>query len=262
MSYETIIYEAVDGIARLRLNRPERLNSFIHLMHEELADALGRVETDKAVRVLLLTGTGRAFCAGQDLGERDADSSQVFDLGANIETYNNPLIRRITRLPVPVLCAVNGVAAGAGVSLALACDMVVARKSASFVQAFAKIGLLPDSGGTWMLANHIGQARAMGLAMTATPLDAATAQDWGLIWRTFEDDEFDAEVEKLLLSLARSPSRSMVAIRTAIRAAASNPLSAQLDLERDAQRQLGLGADYREGVNAFKQKRRPRFTDR
>lgn len=262
MTYQTVSFAVIEGAAHIRLNRPEKLNAFSRQMHQELGEAIGRVERDTSVRALLLTGTGRAFCAGQDLGERDAESPEPFDLGGNIDHYNNPLIRRLTGLPVPILCAVNGVAAGAGVSLALACDIVVARKSASFAQAFVKLGLMPDSGGTWMLANHIGQARAMALALTAAPIDAETAERWGLIWKVIADDDFDAAIEKLLQSLVKAPTRSMVATRTAIRAAASNTLSAQFDLERDLQHELGLSSDYREGVNAFKQKRPPVFTNR
>jgi 2-(1,2-epoxy-1,2-dihydrophenyl)acetyl-CoA isomerase len=262
MSFETVVFATSAGIARLRLNRPEKLNAFTRQMHAEIAEALSIVEQDRNIRALLLTGTGRAFCAGQDLTERDTETTEAFDLGANIETYYNPLVRRLSLLPVPILCAVNGIAAGAGVSLALACDMVIACKSASFVQAFVKIGLVPDSGGTWLLANHLGQARAMGLAMTGAPIDAETAERWGLIWKAVADDTFEMESESLAQKLAQAPVKGLVAIRTAIRAAAGNSLSTQLDLERDLQRQLGLTADYREGVNAFKQRRSPDFRDR
>jgi len=257
-----ILFEISDGIARLTLNRPDRLNAFTVGMHRAVMAALERVAGEADVRVLLLTGAGRAFCAGQDLGERDVTSNAPLDLGANIEAFYNPLVGRLLSLPVPVVCAVNGVAAGAGANLALLCDLVIARHSARFIQSFANIGLLPDTAGTWSLPHHIGQARAMGLALTGMPLSAPQAAEWGLIWRAVEDDTFEPEVEALVRQLARAPTQGLVAAKRAIRAAWGNGIEAQLALERDAQRSLGLSADYREGVAAFKAKRIPNFTGR
>lgn len=262
MSFKTIVFTLEGAVARLRLNRPERLNAFTRQMHAELDEALSTVEENRAIRVLLVTGTGRAFCAGQDLAERDANASEAFDLGASLETYYNPLIRRLAKLPVPAVCAVNGVAAGAGASLALACDMVVARRSASFVQAFSRIGLIPDSGGTWFLVQHLGYARALGLAMIGAPIDAEKAEQWGLIWKAVDDENFESYVEALILQLASAPIKSLVSIRSALRSATTTPFFEQLDIERDMQRKLGLSTDYREGISAFKEKRRPLFRDR
>jgi 2-(1,2-epoxy-1,2-dihydrophenyl)acetyl-CoA isomerase len=247
------------GIARLTLARPEQLNAFTVQMHAEVAQAFERVETDRSIRVLLITGAGRAFCAGQDLGERNVEAGPL-DLGANIEAFYNPLIRRLTALPVPVVCAVNGVAAGAGVNLALACDITLARHSARFVQAFSAIGLVPDAGGTWHLPRAIGQARALGFVLSGEPLSAERAEAWGMIWKAVPDDRFDAEVEALLQRLAAGPTRGLVNAKRAIRAAATATLDGQLDRERDLQRDSGLTSDYREGVTAFKHKRAPRFT--
>ncbi len=263
MSYENILFSLEGGIGRLTLNRPDRLNSFNDAMHAEVRDVLERVKGDASARVLLLTGAGRGFCAGQDLGDRAvAPGAASVDLGASIERNYKPLILALRALPLPVVCAVNGVAAGAGANLALACDLVIATKSASFVQAFCRIGLIPDSGGTYFLPRLVGTARAMGLALLGDKLTAEQAAQWGLIWQCVDDAEFPGVIEKLLARLAQAPTRGLAAIKQAMQAAAGNSLAAQLDVERDLQRALGHGDDYREGVAAFAEKRLPHFTGR
>jgi len=243
------------------LNRPERLNSFTAGMHEELRAALAAVKADASARVLLLTGAGRGFCAGQDLSDRAvAPGDAPVDLGASIETNYRPLVLELRSFPMPVVCAVNGVAAGAGANIALACDLVIAAKSASFIQAFCKIGLIPDAGGTYFLPRLVGTARAMGLALLGDKLSAQQAADWGLIWKCVEDGELAATVDALLAQLAQAPTRGLVAARRALHASSHATFEAQLDLERDLQRELGFGNDYREGVAAFLAKRPPQFT--
>jgi 2-(1,2-epoxy-1,2-dihydrophenyl)acetyl-CoA isomerase len=260
MAYETILFAREGGIARLTLNRPDRMNSFNDAMHAEVRDALDRVRTDSSLRVLLLTGAGRAFCAGQDLADRAvAPGAEPVDLGASIERNYRPLVLALRRLPLPVVCAVNGVAAGAGANIALACDIVIAAKSATFIQAFSKIGLIPDSGGTYFLPRLVGTARAMGLAMLGERLIAEQAAEWGLIWQCVDDGELHAAVEKLLRTLAGAPTAGLAATKRALYASADNSLETQLDLERDLQRMLGRSDDYREGVAAFTAKRAPRF---
>jgi 2-(1,2-epoxy-1,2-dihydrophenyl)acetyl-CoA isomerase len=258
MSYETISFAIEKGVARLVLNRPDRLNAFNVRMHGEVMDALSQVTAGSEVRVLLLTGTGRGFCAGQDLSERDVDAGPL-DLGHTTGTYYNPLVRRLTALPLPVICAVNGVAAGAGVNIALACDIVLARKSAKFVQAFSSIGLVPDAGGTYSLPRLIGPARALGFTLTGATLSAETAQAWGLIWKAIEDEMFEPAVEELVQQMAEAPTLGLAAAKQAIRSAATATLDQQLELEMQLQRQCGLSEDYKEGVRAFKARRRPRF---
>ncbi len=261
MTSSSILFERAGGIARITLNRPDRLNSFNMAMHAELREALAEVKADKTLRVLLLTGAGRGFCAGQDLADRAvAPGGAPVDLGASIETNYRPLVLALRELPLPVVCAVNGVAAGAGANIALACDIVIAAKSASFIQAFCKIGLIPDSGGTYFLPRLVGAARAMGLAMLGDKLPAATAAEWGLIWQCVDDTELKPAVEVLLARLAEAPTRGLAATKRALHASASSTLQAQLDLERDLQRELGYSADYREGVAAFGAKRPPAFT--
>lgn len=261
MTHETILFSTDDGLARLTLNRPERLNAFNAKMHVEVAEAIGRVEADPSARVLLITGAGRAFCAGQDLSERDVDAGPL-DLGKATGEHYNPLVRRLAALRVPVLCAVNGVAAGAGVNIALACDIVLARRSAKFVQAFSAIGLIPDAGGTWALPHLVGQSRALGFTLLGETILAEQAESWGLIWKAVDDDQFDAEVERVARQLGNGPTRGLAAAKRAIRGAQHTTLSAQLDVERDAQRECGLTDDYREGVTAFKARRSPRFVGR
>ncbi|MDE2358811.1 MAG: 2-(1,2-epoxy-1,2-dihydrophenyl)acetyl-CoA isomerase [Betaproteobacteria bacterium] len=263
MNYEQIRFETGDGIARVTLNRPDRLNSFTAQMHAELRDALARVAADADVRTLLLTGAGRGFCAGQDLGDRSvAPGGAPVDLGESIENNYRPLVLALRNLPLPVVCAVNGVAAGAGVNLALACDLVVACRSASFIQAFCRIGLVPDSGGTYFLPRLVGSARAMGLAMLGDRIPAEQAADWGLIWKCVDDDQFVPAVDALVAQLAQSSTRGLAALKRAMHASAGNALEQQLDLERDLQRELGFGPDYREGVAAFLEKRPPLFSGR
>lgn len=259
-TYETILFSIENGAVRLTLNRPERLNSFTVQMHAEVSAALDAVEADQTVRTLLISGAGRGFCAGQDLSDRAvAPDGDGVDLGESLENRYNPLIRRLTELPMPVVCAVNGVAAGAGANIAFAADIVIAAKSAKFIQSFANIGLVPDSGGTWALPRLVGQARALGLALTGEPLPAETAAQWGLIWKCVDDDALATEAEALVAKFAAAPTKGLAATKRAIRAASLRSLDTQLDLERDLQRQLGRTEDYREGVNAFLNKRKPAF---
>ncbi len=263
MAYETILFEIDSGVARLTLNRPDRLNSFTVQMHGEVAGALGEVERDPAIRVLLLTGAGRGFCAGQDLADRAvAPGDAPVDLGDSVERYWAPLIRRLAGLPKPVVCAVNGVAAGAGANIALACDIVIAARSARFIQSFANIGLIPDSGGTWVLPRLVGQARALGLALTGEPLSAEKAEQWGMIWKCVDDDALDADSLAVARKFAAGPTRGLAATKALIRGSGLKSLDDELDLERDAMRELGFSDDYREGVAAFLAKRAPEFTGR
>jgi 2-(1,2-epoxy-1,2-dihydrophenyl)acetyl-CoA isomerase len=259
MNYRTIEFSSEAGVARLTLNRPDRLNSFTVEMHEEVADALTRLGD---ARVLVLTGAGRGFCAGQDLGDRAVTPGQAVDLGESVERRYNPLIRTLTSLPFPVIARVNGVAAGAGANIALACDIVIAAKSAKFIQSFASIGLIPDSGGTWALPRLVGQARALGLALTAEPLLAEKAEQWGLIWKAVDDEALDAEVDALATRFAAAPTRGLARIKKMVRESWGHSLDEELDLQRDAMRELGFSDDYREGVAAFMEKRKPNFTGR
>jgi 2-(1,2-epoxy-1,2-dihydrophenyl)acetyl-CoA isomerase len=263
MSYENILFESGGGIARIILNRPDRLNSFTDAMHAELRDALAKVKGDASLRALLLTGAGRGFCAGQDLSEREVPpGTKPVDIGATIERNYKPLVLTLHALPMPVVCAVNGVAAGAGANVALACDIVIAAKSASFIQAFCKIGLLPDAGGTWILPRAVGMARAMGLSLTGDKLSAEQAAEWGLIWRCVEDAELMPTVEALLQQFAAAPTRALAATKQALHASTGNDLKTQIELERDLQQELGFSADFQEGVAAFRAKRPPKFTGR
>ena len=256
--FSTILFTLTDGVARLTLNRPDKLNSFNVAMHHEVRAALEQTRAEKA-RVLLLTGAGRAFCAGQDLGDRAVTPGAAVDLGASIERYYAPLVRAIRALPLPVVCAVNGVAAGAGANLALACDLVLATCSAVFYEPFCKLGLVPDTGGTYFLPRLVGTARALGLAMLGDKLPAEQAAAWGLIWRAVPDAEFSAAGEALVAQLAQSPTLGLARMKQAIYAGAENSLDSQLNIERDLQRELGASADYHEGVAAFLAKRAPRF---
>ncbi len=245
-------------VAVITLNRPDKLNSFTRDMHRALVQALDQTQAGGA-RALLLTGAGRGFCAGQDLADLDFTPGHATDLGDLIDTWFNPLVRRLQAMPLPVVAAVNGTAAGAGANLALACDMVLAARSASFIQAFVKIGLVPDSGGTWLLPKRLGMARALGLAMTGDKLSAEEAEKWGLIWETMDDPLLMEQALALATHLAAQPTRALAAIKQSMHASATNSFDAQLDLERDLQRQLGQSHDYNEGVNAFLQKRAPHF---
>lgn len=259
MAYETIDYKVEDGVARITLNRPDNLNSFNGAMHQELRDALRSVE--QSARVIVLTGAGRGFCAGQDLGERTVSSGgEPVDLGATVEATWNPLIRALVTAPQPVIARVNGVAAGAGVSIALACDIAIAAKSAKFVQSFSAIGLIPDSGGSWVLPRLVGQARALGLALTGESLPAEKAAEWGLIWKCVDDDQLDVEVDALAAKLTSLPPLGLAAIKSIIRSTWGRTLYQELDLQRDEMRRLGFTDDYSEGVAAFLEKRQAKFT--
>ncbi|HET7316803.1 MAG TPA: 2-(1,2-epoxy-1,2-dihydrophenyl)acetyl-CoA isomerase PaaG [Sphingomicrobium sp.] len=260
MDYETIDFKLDGGIARITLSRPDRLNSFTAQMHNELRDALGRVED---ARVVVLTGAGRGFCAGQDLNERSvAGSDEPVDLGETVEAGWNPLIETLTSIPQPVIAQVNGVAAGAGANIALACDIVVAARSAKFIQSFSTIGLIPDSGGSWILPRLVGQARAMGLALTGEPLPAEKAEEWGLIWKCVEDQALGGEVDAIARKLASLPPLGLAAIKAIIRSTWQRTLPEELELQRDEMRRLGFTEDYREGVAAFLEKRTPNFAGR
>jgi len=260
MDFETILFENASGVARLTLNRPDRLNSFTVQMHDEVSRALEFVSKSDA-RVLVLTGAGRGFCAGQDLSDRAvAPGGDGVDLGESLDKRYNPLMRRLASLEMPVICAVNGVAAGAGANIALACDIVIAARSAKFIQSFANIGLIPDSGGTWTLPRLAGQARAMGLALTAEPLTAERAELWGMIWKCVDDDKLRDEVDALAAKFVAAPTRGLYMTKKLIRESGARDFEAQLEVERDAQRTLGRTSDYKEGVGAFMEKRTPKFT--
>ena len=260
MSEPSILFQRDGHIARITLNRPDRLNSFTRAMHGELREALAGLGD---ARVVVLTGAGRGFCAGQDLNDRavTADSGPV-DLGETVEQCWNPLVRMLAELAQPVIARVNGVAAGAGASLAMACDLAVAARSAKFIQSFSALGLVPDTGGSWHLARHLGQARALGLALTGEPLAAEQAADWGLIWKCVDDDLLDSEVEALAGKLAALPPLGLAAIKRMVRTSWDRTLDQELDLQRDEMRRLGFTADYREGVAAFLAKRPANFTGR
>ena len=249
------------GVLTLTLNRPEKLNAFNPEMHQALRQGLERAADEPEVRAVLLTGAGRGFCAGQDLSERDVSPGAApIDLSVSLGSHYNPLVRRLRALPKPIVCAVNGVAAGAGANIALSCDLVLAARTARFVQAFSRIGLIPDSGGTYLLPRLVGTARAMGLALLAESIGAEQAEEWGLIWKAVDDARLADETTALARRLASGPTQGYGLLKQAMYASSGNSLDAQLDLERDLQRQAGLSSDYREGVSAFKEKREPRFT--
>ena len=260
MTFETIEFEIHGGGATLTLNRPDRLNSFNVQMHEDVQSAFDIIEKSDEIRALLITGSGRGFCAGQDLSDRTvAPASEAVDVGASVEKYYNPLIRRITSLPMPVICAVNGVAAGVGANIALACDIVLAARTAKFIQSFANIGLIPDSGGTWVLPRLIGQARALAISLTGEPVGADTAENWGMIWKSVEPDDLMSEATSLLMKFATGPTLGLAETKLRIRSASMNSLDDELNEQRDAMRRLGYSADYAEGVTAFMEKRKPVF---
>lgn len=257
MTFENIIFEQSDGIGQITLNRPDRLNSFTRSMHAELRNCLQNLGSS---RVVIITGAGRGFCAGQDLNDRAVAPGEAVDLGETVEESWNPLIRSLAELPQPVIARVNGVAAGAGANIALGCDLVIAAKSAKFIQSFSALGLIPDSGGSWHLPRLVGQARALGLALTGEPLPAEKAAEWGLIWKAVEDDQLDSDVEAIATRLAALPPLGLAAIKRIIRTSWSRTLDEELDLQRDEMRRLGFTHDYREGVSAFLEKRSPTFT--
>lgn len=263
MAYETILVERGDGVATVTLNRPDKLNSFNETMHRELAEATAEIAADAGTRAVLLTGAGRGFCAGQDLSDRAVQpGAEPRDLSQSIGQWYNPLVRRLRAMDKPIVCAVNGVAAGAGANIALACDIVLAARSAVFIQAFCKIGLVPDSGGTWTLPRLVGMARARGLALLGDKVPAPQAEAWGMIWKCLDDDQLLPEAMALTASLAKQPTKALALIKKALDAAATNTLDEQLDLERDCQAELGRSHDYREGVAAFIDKRAPKFEGR
>jgi len=265
MSYTTLEFTVADGIGRIRLNRPDRLNAMSLEMIEEVCDVIDKCAADANVRCVMFTGTGRGFCAGADLSslsERTRQADGKVDVGDSMDRLFNPMIRKIRALEKPVIAAVNGVAAGGGANLALACDIVVAARSARFDQAFVRISLIPDLGGTWFLPHMVGDARARALAMLGTSVPAEQAQAWGMIWQVVDDSALEAEATALAKRLADGPTLALGSIKKAINAAHTNDLSAQLDMERDLQRHLGRSADFTEGVTAFLQKRPAKFAGR
>jgi 2-(1,2-epoxy-1,2-dihydrophenyl)acetyl-CoA isomerase len=266
MDYQNILFDINGGVATLTLNRPDKLNSFTQAMHEEVRHALKRVASEAAsgaVRVLVLTGAGRGFCAGQDLSDRSVEpGARAVDLGDSVEQNYAPLVQSLRSLPLPVICAVNGVAAGAGANIALACDIVLATQSASFVEVFCKLGLIPDTGGTYFLPRLVGSARAMGLAMLGEKLSAEKAEAWGLIWKAIPDADFAAEVQAMARHFASAPTKGLAFTKQALHASAHNSLQQQLSLECGMMSELGRSDDYREGVAAFMEKRAPQFKGR
>ena len=262
MTDSPVLTQLEVGYRILILNRPDKLNAFNDAMHDALRAAIDEAQADLNCRSLLITGAGRAFCAGQDLSERVRAPGESVELGAAQEKYYNPLVRRLRALPFPVVAAVNGVAAGAGANIALACDIVVAGMSAKFIQSFARIGLVPDSGGSWFLPRLVGDARARGLALLAQDLSAEKAASWGLIWRCVADDALIYEARRICEHFSGAPTKGLALIKRALDASPDNTLDAQLDLERDLQREAGKNPDYAEGVRAFMEKRKPKFTGR
>jgi 2-(1,2-epoxy-1,2-dihydrophenyl)acetyl-CoA isomerase len=262
MSEQPILVAQHTGYRIITLNRPDKLNAFNEAMHQALREAIADAEADENCRALMLTGNGRGFCAGQDLADRLAAPGETVVLGSTLEAHYNPLVRKLRSLPFPVVAAVNGVAAGAGCNIALACDIVIAGKSASFIQSFARIGLIPDSGGTWFLPRLAGDARARGLALIAQELTAEKAANWGLIWQCVNDDALIYEARRICEHFAAAPTQGLALIKRALNASAGNTLDAQLDLERDLQREASQTPDYAEGVRAFMEKRQPNFTGR
>ncbi len=256
MAYSDITFDLNDNLAVVTLNRPDKLNSTTRNMHAELRAAFDDIEASGA-RAVLITGAGRAFCAGQDLADLRMDGpDEILEL---LEQDFNPLVTRIRNLPMPVVCAVNGVAAGAGANLALACDIILAARSASFLQAFARIGLIPDAGGTWTLPRQVGEARAKGMAMLAEPVPAEKALEWGLIWQVCDDDELMDDAHRLASRLSRQPTKAFALIKQSINASSSHGFDAHLAVEAKLQAEAAASHDYNEGVTAFLEKRKPVF---
>ena len=263
MKFNAILLDIAEGVATITLNRPDKLNTFTGEMHAELKQAMQIIQSDRGVRALMITGAGRGFCAGQDLSERMiGNGGESADVGSSLEKNYNPLLKQLRALPYPVICAVNGVAAGAGCNLVLACDIVIAARSASFIQAFSRIGLIPDAGGTYTLPRLVGTARAMAAAMLAEKVSAEQAQQWGMIWKCVDDDRLMNEATALARQLAGQATRALGLTKRAIYASADNTFNQQLDLERDLQREAGKSEDFREGVAAFKEKRAAKFSGR
>lgn len=261
MGEEPLLRETRGGVLVLTLNRPDKLNSFNPALHRALKAAIDEAAADAAVRAVLLTGAGRGFCAGQDLGDRNPDAMDgPPDLGQTLKTFYNPLVRAIRALPKPVVCAVNGVAAGAGANIAIACDIVLAAAGAKFVQSFSKLGLVPDSGGTWSVTRLVGEARAKALFLLAEPITAEQAAEWGLIWRAVPGESLMEEAHAIAARLAEGPTFGLGLIKEAVQASATMSLDESLDMERDLQRRAGRSADYAEGVRAFLGKRPARFS--
>jgi 2-(1,2-epoxy-1,2-dihydrophenyl)acetyl-CoA isomerase len=261
MSDKSILLSIASGVAEITLNRPDKLNSFTRAMHVALRAALTQVRADVSVRAILLTGTGRGFCAGQDLADViDPATGKPGAVSNTLQDDYHPLIHTLQEIGLPVICAVNGVAAGAGANIALACDIVLAARSAHFIQAFVKIGLVPDAGGSYMLPRLIGLARAKALAMLGDKLDAETAERWGLIWRCVDDAQLMPEARKLARHLATQPTKAIGLIKRAMHVSAGNDLAAQLAVEMDFQGQCAQSSDYQEGVGAFLEKRQAVFT--
>jgi 2-(1,2-epoxy-1,2-dihydrophenyl)acetyl-CoA isomerase len=262
VKFNAILLDIASGVATITLNRPDKLNSFTGEMHADLKQAMQIIQADPSVRVLMITGAGRGFCAGQDLSERMMGNEQSTDVGSSLEKNYNPLLKQLRALPYPVVCAVNGVAAGAGCNLVLACDIVIAAKSASFIQIFSKIGLIPDAGGTYTLPRLVGTARAMAAAMLAEKVSAEQAAQWGMIWKCVDDDQLMSEANALAQQLAGQATKALGLTKRAIYASANHTFEQQLDLERDLQREAAKSEDFREGVMAFKEKRPARFSGR
>ena len=260
MIYETIKYELFEGIATLTLNRPDVFNSLNEVMHKELKLVMSTIKKDKTIRVLVITGEGRAFCAGQDLNDRSVNNGgEKLDLGESIEKKYNPLIKSIYNLEIPVICKINGVAAGAGVGIALACDFIIAHEKVSFIQAFCKIGLVPDSGNSYFLPKLVGMSRAKELCMLGDKLSAQTALEYGMISRVYPMDTIDEEVQKLAVHFSTAPTYGLSLIKKALNESNDNTLNEQLELEKNLQRAAGHSNDYKEGVAAFLAKRTPNF---
>jgi 2-(1,2-epoxy-1,2-dihydrophenyl)acetyl-CoA isomerase len=263
MQYDNILFDVAEGVATITLNRPAKLNAFTAAMHADIRAALERVRRDESVRALVLTGAGRGFCAGQDLAENPRlAADHAHDASATLEDNYHPLVLGLRALPIPVICAVNGIAAGAGCNVVLACDVALAARSASFIEIFSRIALIPDAGGTYFLPRLVGQARAMALALTAEKVSAEQAEQWGLIWKCFDDDRLMPEARALAVQFANGPTRAYALIKQALYASSGNSLEQQLALEARLQREAGRSRDFREGVQAFLDKRPARFTGR